>query len=76
VRPFIEQQGISYPILLDPGRKVNESFQIEGIPKTFIYDREGKIIAQSIECGRRSSFWKCWRRQDCSSPATPTPLRR
>ena len=56
VRPFIEQQGISYPILLDPGRKVNESFQIEGIPKTFIYDREGKIVAQSIDMRTQKQF--------------------
>ena len=56
VRPFIEQQGISYPILLDPGRKVNESFQIEGIPKTFIYDRESKIVAQSIDMRTQKQF--------------------
>jgi peroxiredoxin len=56
VRPFIERQGISYPILLDPGRKVNESFQIDGIPKTFIYDREGKIVAQSIDMRTQTQF--------------------
>jgi len=35
---------------------VNESFQIEGIPKTFIYDREGKIIAQSIDMRTQKQF--------------------
>lgn len=56
VHPFISQQGISYPVLLDPGRKVNEIFQIEGIPKTFIYDRDGKIVAQSIDMRTRGQF--------------------
>ena len=35
---------------------MNESFQIEGIPKTFIYDREGKIIAQSIDMRTQKQF--------------------
>jgi peroxiredoxin len=56
VKPFIEQQKISYPVLLDPGRKVNELFQIDGIPKTFIYDRDGKIVAQSIDMRTQKQF--------------------
>jgi len=49
VRPFIAERHFSYPILLDPGRKVNELFRIEGIPKSFVYDREGKLVAQAID---------------------------
>jgi peroxiredoxin len=56
VRPFIAQQKVTYPILLDPGRKVNELFQIEGIPKTFVYDRTGKLVAQSIDMRTRRQF--------------------
>lgn len=56
VQPFIAQQGITYPVLLDPGRKVNTLFQIEGIPKTFVYDREGKIVAQSIDMRTQKQF--------------------
>ena len=56
VSPFIAQQKVTYPILLDPGRKVNGLFQIDGIPKTFIYDREGKIVAQSIDMRTRKQF--------------------
>ena len=56
IKPFIEQQKVTYPVLLDPGRKVNELFQIEGIPKTFIYDREGKIVAQSIDMRTQKQF--------------------
>jgi len=56
VKPFVAQQKVTYPILLDPGRKVNELFQIEGIPKTFVYDRSGKLVAQSIDMRTRRQF--------------------
>jgi peroxiredoxin len=56
VKPFIAQQKVTYPILLDPERKVNELFQIEGIPKTFVYDRNGKLVAQSIDMRTRRQF--------------------
>jgi peroxiredoxin len=56
VKPFIAQQKVTYPVLLDPGRKVNELFQIEGIPKTFVYDRNGKLVAQSIDMRTRRQF--------------------
>jgi peroxiredoxin len=56
VRPFIAEKNISYPILLDPGRKVNELFQVEGIPKSFVYNRDGKLVAQSIDMRTRKQF--------------------
>jgi|SRR5450631_2794043 len=56
VSPFIAKQGTTYPILLDPGRKVNDLFQIDGIPKTFIYGRDGKIVAQSIDMRTQKQF--------------------
>jgi peroxiredoxin len=56
VSPFITERNISYPVLLDPGRKVNEAFVVEGIPKSFVYDREGKLVAQSIDMRTRSQF--------------------
>ena len=56
VAPFIGERKISYPILLDPGRKVNELFQVEGIPKSFVYDRVGKLVAQSIDMRTQRQF--------------------
>jgi peroxiredoxin len=55
VRPFATAQKIKYPILLDPGRKVTERFRVAGIPKSFIYDREGKLAAQSIDIVKQPS---------------------
>lgn len=56
VKPFIAEKNISYPILLDPGRKVHELFQVEGIPKSFVYNRDGKLVAQSIDMRTRKQF--------------------
>jgi len=56
VAPFIADRKITYPVLLDPGRKVNEEFIVEGIPKSFVYDREGKLVAQSIDMRTRNQF--------------------
>jgi len=56
VQPFIAERKITYPVLLDPGRKVNDLFQVEGIPKSFVYDREGKLVAQSIDMRTRNQF--------------------
>lgn len=56
VAPFIAEHKISYPVLLDPGRKVNDEFVVEGIPKSFVYDREGKLVAQSIDMRTRGQF--------------------
>src|SRR3954447_2191332 len=56
IKPFIQAQNITYPVMLDPGRKVHELFQVEGIPKSFVYDREGHLVAQSIDMRTRSQF--------------------
>jgi peroxiredoxin len=56
VRQFVQQHGVTYPVLLDPGSKVNKLLHIQGIPKTFIYDREGKIVAESIDMRTQKQF--------------------
>lgn len=56
VKPFITQGKFTYPILLDPGRKVNELFQVEGIPKSFVYNRDGGLVAQSIDMRTEGQF--------------------
>jgi peroxiredoxin len=56
VKPFIAEHHTTYPILLDPGRKVHELFQVEGIPKSFVYDRDGKLAAVAIDMRTRKQF--------------------
>ncbi|MGB9236326.1 MAG: TlpA disulfide reductase family protein [Terriglobales bacterium] len=56
VEPFIRKRKVTFPVLLDLGRKVNEMFVVEGIPKSFVYDRAGKLVVQSIDMRTRKQF--------------------
>lgn len=56
VKPYIAQGKYGYPILLDPGRTVNERFRIQGIPKSLVYDRTGKLVAQSPDMRTMGQF--------------------
>jgi hypothetical protein len=56
VRPFLAKANITYPVLLDPGRKVNEIFEVQGIPKSFVYDRAGRLVSESIDMRTQKQF--------------------
>ncbi len=56
VASFEEKQKYTFPILLDPDRKVNTSFNVEGIPKSFLFDRDGKLVAQAIDMRTEAQF--------------------
>ena len=55
VKKFIDEKKYTYPILLDHGA-VHKTYEIGGIPKSFVYDREGKMVAQSIDMRTRGQF--------------------
>jgi len=56
VVPFLAAHKVSYPVLLDPGRTVNDLFIVRGIPKTFVYDRSGRLAAESIDMRTERQF--------------------
>ena len=43
-------------VLLDPGGKVHKEFHIEGIPRTFLFDRQGKLVAEAIDQRTQRQF--------------------
>jgi peroxiredoxin len=49
LQQFNAAQKYSYPILLDPGSTVYKRFNLEGVPETFVYSRDGKLVAQAID---------------------------
>jgi len=49
VAPFVAAQKYTFPVLLDPGQKVNQLLAVEGIPKSFLYGRDGELVAQAID---------------------------
>jgi len=56
VADYAAAHDLTYPILLDTGGAVAKSFHVEGIPKTFIFDRGGKLAAQSIDMRTQGQF--------------------
>lgn len=47
VEPFVKKLGLTFPILLDSDKKVNNMYQATGVPETFIIDKKG-IVRQHI----------------------------
>ena len=56
VNSFLSGNGYHPPVLIDPGDKVAKQFHVVGIPKTFIFDRDGKLVAQSIDMRTQHQF--------------------
>ena len=56
LQAFAASQKVDYPILPDPGRKVHQLFQVVGIPKSFVYDRNGKLVAEAIDMRTPQQF--------------------
>ena len=56
VKKFLAGKDYRFPILLDPDRKLHSDFDVEGIPNTFLFDRDGNLIAQSIDMRTESQF--------------------
>ncbi|HLK65335.1 MAG TPA: TlpA disulfide reductase family protein [Bryobacteraceae bacterium] len=56
VTGFLQKQNYTFPVLLDPGRKVNAAFAVEGIPKSFLFDREGNLVSEAIDVRTERQF--------------------
>jgi peroxiredoxin len=48
VAPYVEKNGFHFTILLDPENKVSETYDMSGVPETFIIDRKGQIVAHHM----------------------------
>ena len=58
VATFIGAGHVSYAILLDPGGKAGELYQVPGIPMSFVYDRDGKRVAEAMDMRTEGQFLK------------------
>jgi len=55
-RQFVDEYRLGFPILLDPDKSVHKQYTIEGLPRSFVYDREGKLVAQAIDMRTKKQF--------------------
>jgi peroxiredoxin len=56
VEKFLADKHYTFPVLLDDARKAHESFDVEGIPKSFLFGRDGKIVGQAIDMRTEPQF--------------------
>ncbi len=56
VAAFVKEHGVRYPVLLDPDGKVGKLFGAEGIPKSFVYDHDGRLVATAIDMRTMGQF--------------------
>jgi len=64
VLPYVQENGFSFPILLDVTGEVGKKYGVTGYPETFIIDRQGRIVHHHIGYN------------DWTNPAVETALRK
>lgn len=48
VRAFRERLGLSFPILLDPEKRVSGAYQTDRYPESYLIDRDGTLVKRFI----------------------------
>jgi thiol-disulfide isomerase/thioredoxin len=48
VDKFVKDIGVTFPVVLDPGLKIQALYRPRGLPTTFIIDAEGRVRTQHI----------------------------
>ncbi len=48
VAQYVAKNGYHFEVLLDPDNEVGESYNVAGVPETFIIDRKGRIVAHHM----------------------------
>ncbi|HEX9107921.1 MAG TPA: TlpA disulfide reductase family protein, partial [Longimicrobiales bacterium] len=48
VASFVAQNGLTFPVLLDPRGRLQQLYGIVGLPTTFIIDRQGRIVRKVL----------------------------
>lgn len=48
VQPFVDELGLTFPVLLDTTGRIGSTYGARSIPTTYIIDRNGLVIAGTI----------------------------
>jgi len=51
VESFVQERGVTFPILLDPANEVFAQYGVRGLPTSYLLDRQGRVV--SAEAGAR-----------------------
>jgi peroxiredoxin len=48
VAGFVEDHGITFTILRDPQQRVTRAFRTTGVPESFLFGRDGRLVKRWI----------------------------
>jgi thiol-disulfide isomerase/thioredoxin len=54
---YLNGKNYHPPVLLDDGGKVAKQFHVDGIPRSFVFNRDGKLVAESIDMRTQRQFF-------------------
>lgn len=61
VRPYVEQLGLTFPILLDASYAIGDVYQANSLPTTIVVDREGRIASLLLGAHPEEAFLRAAR---------------
>lgn len=56
VGSFLAPMKYHPTVLFDPSGKIHQQFHVDGIPRTFLFDRDGKLLSVAIDQQTRKQF--------------------
>ena len=57
VKDFLASKDYHPPVLLDDGGQVAKAFHVDGLPRNFVFDRDGKLVAEAIDMRTQRQFF-------------------
>ena len=57
VASYLANKGYHPPVLIDDEGKVAKEFHVDGLPRTFVFDRNGKLVAEAIDMRTQRQFF-------------------
>ena len=48
VAPFVRDNKLTFPVLVDPDHQVGDRYGVWGYPESFLIDREGRVVERVI----------------------------
>jgi peroxiredoxin len=47
IRRFAGEHRMNYPVLVDPGGATKDQYRVSGFPQSFVYNRQGRLVAHA-----------------------------
>jgi peroxiredoxin len=58
VSSYVNRIGYRAPVLLDPDSKAAKRFHVENLPRSFVFNRKGKLVALAVDQRSRRQFFQ------------------